>query len=108
VEWLRDAGHDVHYIFEKDPGATDDSVLLHASKEGRILVTEDKDFGELVYRLKKPARGIILLRIDIEKRHLKWPRLRKLIDEYPGRLPGHFVVIESKKFRFRPLLFVAG
>ena len=38
-------------------------------------------------------------------RQSKWPRLKKLIDKYADRLPGHFVVIDIEKFRFRPLLF---
>ncbi|HAR99145.1 MAG TPA: hypothetical protein DCS11_09710 [Syntrophus sp. (in: bacteria)] len=73
--------------------------------EGRILLTEDKDFGELVYRLKKPSRGMILIRIDVQERHRKWPRAEALIAKYGDRLPGHFVVVDLNKFRFRPLIF---
>ncbi len=80
--------------------------MLDAYNERRILITEDKDFGELVYRLKKPAEGIILIRIDVEQRHMKWPRLKKLIEKYETRLDGHFVVIDTQKFRFRSLLSI--
>ncbi len=59
VASLRFDGHDVLYISEKKPGAPDEEILLDAYNEGRILLTEDKDFGELVYRLKKPSRGIV-------------------------------------------------
>jgi predicted nuclease of predicted toxin-antitoxin system len=79
---------------------------LSAFNQGRILLTEDKDFGELVYRLKKPSKGIILIRMAVGERKLKWPRLEKLIENYRDRLPGHFVVVDSQKFRFRPLLFL--
>jgi predicted nuclease of predicted toxin-antitoxin system len=106
VASLRRDGHDVVYVLEKKPGIPDDEVLLDAYNEGRILLTEDKDFGELVYRLKKSSRGIILIRIDVKQRHMKWARLTKLIENYEDRLPGHFVVIDSQKFRFRPLLFL--
>ena len=106
VASLREDGHDVLYVLEKKPGVTDDEVLLDAYNERRILVTEDKDFGELVYRLKKPAEGIILIRIDVEQRHMKWPRLKKLIENDESRLGGHFVVIDTQKFRFRPLLSI--
>jgi len=105
VRSLRGDGHDVLYVLEEKPGATDDEVLLEAYEQGRILLTEDKDFGELVYRLKKRAKGIVLLRVDVQERHLKWPRLKKLVDNYEERLPKHFVVIDTQKFRFRPLLF---
>ena len=67
-------------------------------------MTEDKDFGDLVYRLKKPANGIILIRIDIQERHMKWPRLKTLIDKYEDRLSGHFIVLEMNRIRFRPLI----
>jgi len=106
VAYLREDGHDVLYVLERKAGVSDDEVLLDAYNEGRILLTEDKDFGELVYRLKKPTSGIILIRIDVKERHMKWVRLKKLIKNYKERLPGHFVVIDTKKFRFRPLLFL--
>ena len=105
VRSLRDDGHDVLYVLEKKAGVTDEEILLDAYNDGRILLTEDKDFGELVYRLRKPSRGIVLIRIDVKKRHLKWERLKKLIDHYPDRLPGNFVVIDLQKIRFRPLIF---
>jgi len=104
VASLREAGHDVLYIPEKDPGLSDDEVLLGAFDERRILLTEDKDFGELVYRLKKPSRGIVLIRIDVKERHMKGARLKTLVENHGDRLAGHFVVVDIQKFRFRPLL----
>ena len=55
VTSLRDDGHDVLYVLEKKAGVTDEEVLFDAYNDGRILLTEDKDFGELVYRLRKPC-----------------------------------------------------
>jgi predicted nuclease of predicted toxin-antitoxin system len=104
VEELRGSGHNVHYVFESKRGLTDDDVLALAFDQQRILITEDKDFGELVYRLMKPAHGIILIRIDVKNRSIKWPRLKLLLDTYPERCAGRFVVIDENKFRFRPLL----
>ena len=102
---LRDAGHDVTYVTEENAGFSDDEVLLKAYNEGRILLTEDKDFGELAYRFRKPSAGIVLIRIDVKDRHMKWPRLKSLIEKYEERLPGHFVVIHTNKYRFRSLIF---
>jgi len=65
VASLRKDGHNVLYITEEKAGAIDDEILSNAYKEERILITEDKDFGELVYRFKKPTHGIVLLRIDV-------------------------------------------
>jgi len=106
VEKLRLSGHDVLYVFESKRGATDDEILAMAFNQRRILLTEDKDFGDLVYRLKKPAYGIILVRIGVKNRSMKWPRLKKLLDTYPERCTGRFVVIDENKFRFRPLLYI--
>lgn len=62
---LREGGHDILYITEFKPGTVDEEVLKKAFDENRILLTEDKGFGELVFHLRKPARGIILLRFDV-------------------------------------------
>ena len=50
VASLRNSGHDVTYVIEQKAGMSDDEVLLNAYNEERILLTEDKDFGELAYR----------------------------------------------------------
>ena len=67
------------YVLEYDKGITDSEVLEKSNQEGRILITKDKDFGELIYRLQKRVSGIILLRFSNKKRHLQWPRLKELI-----------------------------
>jgi len=50
IRQLRDAGHDVAYIVEGDAGATDAEIISRAHAESRLLLTEDKDFGELAFR----------------------------------------------------------
>jgi predicted nuclease of predicted toxin-antitoxin system len=103
VDALRQDGHDVLYAVESLRGATDDELLACAFSEQRFLVTEDKDFGELIYRLRRQAHGIVLLRFDIVDRHLKIPRLRYLLAQAAERLPDALVVLEADKIRFRPL-----
>ncbi|MBW1822202.1 MAG: DUF5615 family PIN-like protein [Deltaproteobacteria bacterium] len=58
---LRKEEYDVIYALEEEPGLQDDEILKRAYVERRILLTEDKDFGELVFRLRKPAAGIVLI-----------------------------------------------
>jgi predicted nuclease of predicted toxin-antitoxin system len=77
VENLRAIGEDVLYIVEEGRGVTDTQGLATAFAEKRVLITEDKDFGELVYRLKKETSGIILLRFQPSQSELKWQRLSK-------------------------------
>ena len=105
VAHLRADGYDVSYQVETSPGAEDDVVLENAYDQRRIILTEDKDFGELVFRLAKPSVGIILLRIEVRERDIKWPRLKRLIEGHGAHLPGHFIVVERDKFRIRPLMF---
>ena len=73
-------------------------------EEGRLFLTEDKDFGELVFRFKRAVPGVVLLRIDPEKPHLKWTRLEAAIARFGEGLFGRYVVIEEARFRSRPLL----
>jgi predicted nuclease of predicted toxin-antitoxin system len=104
VKSLRDNGYDVFYVKEEMPGATDEEVLLSAINNNRILITEDTDFGELIFRLKKTAYGVILIRINVKERHLKCDRLLKLISNFPDRIKGYFIIVDSKKYRFRLIM----
>jgi len=106
IDALRDDGHDVLYATESLRGETDEALLRRAFVESRILLTEDKDFGELVYRLRKPACGIVLLRFDVADRTLKTSRLRALLRQEIERLAGSFIVLEADKVRVRPLNFL--
>ena len=64
VEALRQAGLDVEWIAEVNPGAADDEVLAHCVSTGRTLLTFDKDFGELAYHRGLPSEcGVVLFRI---------------------------------------------
>jgi predicted nuclease of predicted toxin-antitoxin system len=80
VTRLREAGHDVTYMAELAPSTSDVDVIALAHREGRVLLTEDKDFGELVFRRNSPVRGLVLLRIAPDNNVLKWTRLRTAIE----------------------------
>ena len=104
ISRLRGAGHDVVYIAEVASGATDVEVIRRAHNEGRLLLTEDKDFGELVFRRRAAVPGLVLLRIFSERRLVKWMRLEAAVEQFGDRLFGRYVVIEEGRFRSRPLL----
>ncbi|RMH35749.1 MAG: hypothetical protein D6690_08190 [Nitrospirae bacterium] len=63
VERLRQSGHQVWYVAEMEPGISDNVVLDLANREGAVLLTTDKDFGELVSRQRLMTRGVILIRL---------------------------------------------
>ena len=60
---LRQSGHQVWYVSEMEPGITDEAVLELANREGAVLLTADKDFGELVFRQERMVKGVILIRL---------------------------------------------
>ena len=62
IDGLRLADHDVLAFAEASPGAADEEVLASADSEGVLLLTVDKDFGELVYRRQLAHCGVMLLR----------------------------------------------
>lgn len=105
VDALRSQGHDVLFVMESLRGASDEAILVRAFDEDRLLITEDKDFGELVYRLRRPTHGILLLRFDVQDRETKIPRILELLTDESDRLFGSFVVLEPEKVRIRPLRF---
>ena len=103
VAGLREDGHDVLFVMESARGADDETVLRRAAADERILLTEDKDFGELVVRLGLPAFGIVLLRLSPADSDSKLARLREALRQYACRLPHSFVVVDEAKARFRAL-----
>ncbi len=60
---LRSMGHNVEYVAEKDAGISDDEVLEMANEKNTLLLTADKDFGELVFRQRRVTSGIVLIRL---------------------------------------------
>ncbi len=115
VRWLLDecveaglvaifrAGHDVVYMTDVEPRAPDTEVMDRATREQRLLLTEDKDFGDLVFRDGRPVPGIVLMRIDTAHWLQKGPRLLAAVELLGESLLGHYTVIESARFRLRPL-----
>jgi predicted nuclease of predicted toxin-antitoxin system len=103
VEALRQQGHDVTWIRIESPGISDLEVLSRAQAEDRILLTFDKDFGELAFRANLPAaKGIILFRIATPSSMAVAQAITTAIasrDDWAG----HFSVIEADKIRMRPL-----
>jgi predicted nuclease of predicted toxin-antitoxin system len=103
VAYLRASGDDVLYVGEAAAGLSDEDVVTLASREIRLLLTEDKDFGDLVFRRKRAITGVVLMRIGPENPALKATRLAAAIERYGDGLFGRYTVIEEGRFRSRRL-----
>ncbi len=98
---LRSAGHIVRDIHETDPGASDEQVLRIAHSGATILITEDKDFGDLVFASKSQHSGILLIRLDGFSPPDKVARVMMALGHHINELQGAFTVIDKNKVRIR-------
>jgi predicted nuclease of predicted toxin-antitoxin system len=104
---LRQRGHDVAWVRTDAPGSTDREVLERAETEERLLITFDKDFGELAFRARLQASsGIVLFRISVPSpTHVA--RVAAAALESRADWAGHFAVVEDSRIRMTPLPPVA-
>jgi predicted nuclease of predicted toxin-antitoxin system len=102
VGYLRSAGHDVLAVSDAIPQANDEDILSRAMSERRILITNDKDFGELIFRRGQAHHGVVLLRLRDESSANRVRVLGQVLERYADRLPDHFSVATETSFRIRP------
>jgi len=103
VDFLISKGFDIKWVTEIDRNMTNGRLLEMADEEHRILITNDKDFSEIVFHQKKTAWGIILFRVKGQNLVKKIELLEKLLKENLTRIEKHFVVVTEERFKFIPL-----
>lgn len=101
IEYLRSAAHTVLAISEVMPQAVDREILALAASEDRILITNDKDFGELVFRSGQAHHGVLLLRLRDESAANRVRVVKSVLENYADRLAGNFVVATERGVRIR-------
>ena len=98
---LTDLGHDVLSGVEIDPRAADEALLTLANQEQRVLVTEDKDFGELVFVRNLPHPCIIRF-VDMQVVE-KVAAMRELLEQHADAMhEGALIVVTRRRVRIRP------
>ena len=103
VASLRELGHDVLYAKELMPGADDTQILARAEQESRVLITQDKDFGELAFRFRLTSNcGIVLFRLTNDDPDFDLKRMLTSI-ESRSDWAGSFSVVDDTRIRMRPL-----
>lgn len=101
VERLRRAGHVVEYVAEMASGIPDDDVLARADDLGCVLLTADKDFGELVFRQKRANHGVLLLRLNDLPSADRAALVVNIVERHHAELAGAFSVLTSRTLRIR-------
>jgi predicted nuclease of predicted toxin-antitoxin system len=103
VRRLRSAGLDVTSVAESARGASDQDIVALASIEQRIVITEDRDFGEMVVRRRLSLRGVVLLELDRLSNAAEADRVADVVLMHLAKLSGNLTVIEPGRTRLRPL-----
>ena len=85
------------------PGLSDPEVLAWAERDGRVLITNDTDFGELVFHTGQLSTGVVLLRFGNMSGKSKARYVRDILPAIGPRLPLHFAVITPEQTRLRAL-----
>ena len=99
VRALRIAGHDVHAVAELLSGLDDAAVMGLTLRERRVLLTEDKDFGQLVYANEEPSGGVIFIRYPARPRKTLPNAVVNLIARAETQLLDSFVVLSPGRTR---------
>jgi predicted nuclease of predicted toxin-antitoxin system len=98
---LRQKGIDIVSIYEEYSGIKDAEVLRIAKDKQCLLITEDKDFGELTYRLKLEHRGIMLIRLSDIPRMERIELVLKTIEQHFNMLENNFSVLTKRGLRIK-------
>ena len=99
VRALRSDGFDVVAVAEITTRSDDAEVIEQAHREDRILLTEDRDFGWLVFVSHVASAGVILIRFPSQARNTLAKAVRQVVQEQAGKLSGSFVVIQPGQVR---------
>ena len=103
VAQLRLDGHDVLYVAEMNPGIDDDVVLERANSSGSLLLTQDKDFGELVFRQRLVHYGVVLIRLAGLSTTAKAILVSAAFAQHSVEMSQAFSVISPGRIRVRTL-----
>ena len=102
-EYLLEKGYDTKAVRSIDQRMPDHEIIRLATSERRMVITMDKDFGELVYHSELNHCGILLLRLEDATGVEKQLVLSEILAKYSDKMENHFCVYQNKKFRIRKL-----
>jgi predicted nuclease of predicted toxin-antitoxin system len=101
ADTVRGLGHDTQFVRDRNPAMPDTDILTWAVAEQRLVVTMDKDFGELVFLSGQSHAGVLLLRLENARTAEKIRVVTDIFTQYGGQLPGRFSVYQDGRIRIR-------
>lgn len=104
VGYLRKNGHEVLSIAEINPSISDDIVLSKASERNSLLITSDKDFGELIFRQKHLTTGVVLIRLAGLSSSKKAELILSAVKDHNDEMKNLFTVISPGHVRIRSMI----
>ena len=102
-EYLNEKGYDTKAVRDIDPGMEDEEIIRIAVTENRMIITMDKDFGELVYHSSIEHSGVLLLRLEDATGTEKLQVVKHILSNYANRIRDCFCVFQKDKFRIRKI-----
>ncbi len=103
VQWLRSEGHDVFWAADLPASVPDCDLLKTAREESRVVLTHDRDFGELVFRHNLASQGVILMRFEAPLQLERLALLKFHWSVIEQNADKQFLVVTDRRIRIRPL-----
>lgn len=100
AHWLKQQGHDVFSVYDQARGIDDNKIMEIAETEERILITNDRGFGEKIFRERRPHHGVVFLRLANERGLNKIRVLSELLVQHSASIKDRFVVLTETQVRF--------
>jgi predicted nuclease of predicted toxin-antitoxin system len=100
-EYLNSNGYDATLITAINPSMSDTDILFIAENESRMVITMDKDFGDLVYHSGKAHKGVLLLRLEDALGDEKAATMQFIIENFKDQIEGKFCVFKNGRLRIR-------
>lgn len=101
LDFLISQGFDAVSILDLNPSMSDTDILFIAEKDRRMVITMDKDFGELVYRNRQQHKGVLLLRLEDASGEEKAEIIRLILENFSDQIAGRFCVFQNGRLRIR-------
>lgn len=100
-KWLAENGYDTKAVRDLNPKAKDSEILHLAVAESRMVITMDKDFGELVYNSGMKHSGVLILRLEDAKGDQKVEIVKKILSDYINKIQNKFCVFQDGRLRIK-------